>query len=251
MIMQKIITPSLVLAVFGAVVAQAGTLDPAQEKFVQKYEKQPNPPKPGEMLVNTDAEPDLAKGFVDLFNGKDLKGWTPKGGTCKFEAKDGCIVGTCVPGSPSTYLSTDKETYMDFVFTCEMKWEVNGNTGVMFRAVEKKDKKGKSLVMGPQAEMEGFGQDRRWSGGIYGQSCGGWWYPLWLKEHKNVRGALKEGEWNRLTIHAKGKVVKTWLNGIPAAHWTNDTYPKGFFGLQIHAGKSGKVLWRGLKVKEL
>lgn len=248
--MKRLLSSSLVLVFIGSMGASAGTLDPAQEKFVQKYKKQPNPPKPGEMLINTDAEPDLSKGFVDLFDGKDLKGWTPKGGTCKFEAKDGCIVGTCVPGSPSTYLSTDKADFTDFIFTCEMKWEVNGNTGVMFRAVDKKDKKG-ATVMGPQAEMEGFGQDRKWSGGIYGQGCGGWWYPLWLEEHKEAREALKKGEWNRLTIYAKGDVVKTWLNGVPAAHWTNDEYLKGFFSLQIHSGKAGKVLWRGLKVKEL
>lgn len=248
--MKRLLTSSLALLLIGSITAHAGTLDPAQEKFVQKYKKQPNPPKPGEMLINTDKEPDLSEGFVDLFNGKDLKGWKPKGGTCTFEVKDDCIVGTTVPGSPSTYLSTDKADYTDFVFTCEMKWEVNGNTGVMFRAVDKEDKKG-NTVMGPQAEMEGFGQDRKWSGGIYGQGCGGWWYPLWLKEHKAAREALKEGEWNRLTIHAKGNVVKTWLNGVPAAHWTNDDYLKGFFGLQVHAGKAGRILWRGVKVKEL
>jgi hypothetical protein len=46
--------------------------------------------------------------------------------------------------------------------------------------------------------------------------------------------------------------VKTWLNGVPAAHWVgDDTYTKGYFGLQVHKAKSGKVLWRGLKVREL
>ena len=53
------------------------------------------------MLLNTDPEPDLKKGFVDLFNGKDLKGWTPRGGTCKFEVEDGAIAGTCIPALPA------------------------------------------------------------------------------------------------------------------------------------------------------
>lgn len=230
--------------------AQTGTLDPQQAKFIQKYKSQPNPPKPELMLVNTDAEPDLKQGFVSLFNGKDLSGWTPKGGTCIFEAVDGTIVGNCVKGSPNTYLSTDK-SYGDFVFTCEMKWLVNGNSGVMFRAIEKASGQGKAVVMGPQVEMEGFGQDRGWSGGIYGQDCGGWWYPLWLKEHADARKALKENDWNRITIQAKGNVVKTWINGIPAAHWSNDEYLKGFLSLQIHAGKEGKVVWRNILIKEL
>jgi hypothetical protein len=55
-----------------------------------------------------------------------------------------------------------------------------------------------------------------------------------------------------LTIQAVGNVVKTWVNGVPVAHWVDDgTFAKGFFGLQIHKGKSGKVLWKNVRVKEL
>ena len=156
-----------------------------------------------------------------------------------------------VSGSPSTYLCTDKTDFSDFVFTCEVKWEVNLNSGVMFRAATRK--KGDKLeVFGPQAEMEGIEGNRGWSGGVYGQSCGGYFYPLWLKEHKKVRKAIVAEDWNRLTILAKGNVVKTWINGIPAAHWVGDgTYATGFFGLQVHKAKAGKVLFRNLRVKEL
>lgn len=231
--------------------ASADKVSPEQEKWINFYKKQPNVPKPGEMLVNTDPEPDLKAGFTSLYNGKNLDGWTARGGTCTFEAKGDSIVGTCVPKSPSTYFSTDKE-YTDFIFTCEIKWEVDGNSGVMFRARSKKDKKGGDTVFGPQAEMEGFAKpDRGWSGGIYGQSAGGWAYPLWLDAHKEVRKALKKDDWNRLTIQARGKVIKTWLNGLPAAHWTTAEYEKGFFSLQIHSGKQGTVRFRNIKVKEL
>ena len=229
----------------------AASLDPEQDQWFKHYKKQKNVPKPEEQLVNTDKEPDLKDGFSDLFSGKDLSGWTPKGGRCTFEVKDGAIVGTCVPKSPSTYLCTDNKDYADFIFTCEMKWEVDGNTGVMFRSLVEGDDDQKAKVSGPQAEMEGFAKDRGWSGGIYGQSCGGWYYPLWLDAHKEVRKALKKDEWNRLTIQARGDTIKTWLNGVPAAHWKTDTYLKGVFGLQIHKGNQGKVHWRGLKVKPL
>lgn len=229
----------------------AGTVDESQATWHKKYKKQQNAPLPEAMLLNTDEEPELTAGFTSLFNGKDLTGWTPKGGTCTFEAKEGLLIGTCVPGSNSTYLSTKKK-FKDFIFTCEMKWEVDCNSGVMFRAQEKPRKDGDVTVFGPQAEMEGFSQDRGWSGGIYGQSCGGYFYPLWLEEHQQARKATNEGEWNRLTIQCEGNVVKTWVNGIPAAHWVDDgSYPEGFFGLQIHKGKQGKVLWKNLRVKEL
>jgi hypothetical protein len=98
--------------------------------------------------------------------------------------------------------------------------------------------------------MEGITGDRYWSGGIYGQSCGGYFYPIWLKEHKKARAALDREGWNRLTISAQGNVVKTWINGVPVAHWIDDgSYPKGFFGLQIHKGSKGKVLWKNIRVK--
>ncbi len=86
----------------------AGTIDPSQADWHEKYKKQKNAPKPEAMLLNDDKEPELSGDFVDLFNGKDLKGWTPKGGKARFEAKGGVIVGTCVPSTPSTYLCTDK-----------------------------------------------------------------------------------------------------------------------------------------------
>lgn len=240
---------TLALAAILGTTAMAQTLDPTQAHYVQQYKGQPNPPQPEQMLLNTDKEPDLGAGFTELFNGKDLSGWTPKGGTCPYEVVDGALVGTVVKGSPSTYLSSDKE-FSDFIFTCEMKWVVNSNSGVMFRARQKENKKGGVVVFGPQAEMEGF-SERGWSGGIYGQDCGGWWYPLWLEQHAAVRKALKQDDWNRITIQAKGHAVKTWVNGLPAAHWINDEYLSGFFSLQVHSGKEGQVMWRGVKVKEL
>lgn len=241
---------ALVLCTTGFVTAQE--LDPQQNAWHAKYEKQQNAPLPEQMLLNTDPEPDLNTGMTSLFNGQDLTGWEPRGGTCTFEAKDGLLVGTCVPGSNSTYLSTKQVDYADFVFTCDMKWKVDCNSGVMFRAQSKPGKDDQETVFGPQAEMEGFSQDRHWSGGIYGQSCGGYFYPLWLKEHKEARAATRQGEWNRVTILAKGNVVKTWVNGVPAAHWIdNGSYRKGFFGLQIHKGAKGQVLWKNIKVKRL
>ncbi len=244
------ITPSTVL-LFSFSTLFCGELDPAQLPWYEKYRKQENAPDPAQMLLNTDAEPDLTQGFVPLFNGRDLTGWTAKGGNCEFAVEDGVLSGTCVPGSPSTYLCTD-QTFRDFVFTCEMKWEVDINSGVMFRASTKAGRNDAVTVYGPQAEMEGFSQDRHWSGGVYGQSCGGYFYPLWLREHEAARAASKQGEWNRITISAHGNVVKTWINGVPAAHWVDDgTYAEGFFGLQIHKAAQGKVLWRDLKVRPM
>lgn len=228
--------------------AWGGEIDPMQKEWFPKYRKQANAPEPAEMLLNVDAEPSLEAGFNSLFSGKDLSDWEVRGGKQVFEIEGDEIVGTCVPREASGYLSTKKTDYLDFVFTCEMKWDVDLNSGVMFRA----QSDSKNAVFGPQVEMEGINNQRGWSGGIYGQSCGGYFYPLWLVEHHKVRKALNKEGWNRVTVEARGKTVKTWLNGVPAAHWVGDgTYAKGYFGLQVHKAAKGKVRWRGLKVKEL
>lgn len=231
----------------------AQEIDPSQIDWHKRYVKQENAPDPAKQLFNEDPEPAFAgEGFVHLFNGKNLDGWVSRGGTCTFEVDDGEIVGTCVKGSPSTYLSTERDDFGDFVVSAEMKWIVDSNTGIMFRAKVKNDGK-KETVFGPQAEMEDEGKGRGWSGGIYGQSCGGYYYPVWLadKRHVAARAAQKKGEWNRITIEAKGEVMKTWLNGVPVSHVVNGDFLEGFFGLQIHSGKQGEIRFRNIQVKEL
>ena len=229
---------------------KANHISDSQRKYIAQYKKQTQKVPPEKALINNEAEPDLSAGFTNLYNGRNLDGWTPRGGDCNFEARGETIVGTCIKGSPSTYLSTTRENYRDFIFTAEIKWEVDGNTGIMFRAQRKPGKRFET-VFGPQCEMEGFAKGRGWSGGIFGQDAGGWRYPLWLDAHEKVRSALNKNTWNRVTIQAVGKNVKTWVNGIPAANWDNNEYLRGFFALQIHAGKQGKIHFRNIKVKEL
>jgi hypothetical protein len=229
----------------------ANTISQEQAAWHKKYKDQKNIIPPEKMMLNTDAEPDLTQeGFVDLYNGKNLEGWVPFSGNSTFEAKGECIEGVCVKGSPSTYLSTEKRDYKDFIFSAELKWIVDGNSGLMFRA-QAKVNKNSITVFGPQVEMEGTEQGRGWSGGVFGQGCGGFFYPLWLDAHKEVRAALIKDDWNRVTVQCDGENIKTWLNGIPAANMNTSEYLEGFFSLQIHSGHQGTVQFKNIKVKEL
>ncbi len=207
--------------------------------------------EPDDLILNTDAEPDLATpGFVDIFNGRNLTGWNVKGGRMLFKAKDGVIVGTCVQRQPNGFLCTDK-IYTNFVFTAEFRWEVKGNSGIMFRAGTKIQGTMQDRVFGYQCEMDD--KERRYTGGIYGEAMGGWKYPLSKpKAHATARAAIRDHRvWNRITIEAQGNVCKTWVNGIPCAHLVNDERSKGFFGLQVHSGRQGTINWRNIKIKEL
>ena len=227
----------------------------ASTVYVSAADKNPDWPKginPETLLDNSDLEPDLNQtGFVDLFNGNDLTGWTVQGGRMLFEAQDGSILGTQVKGQPNGFLCTDK-TYTDFIFTTEFKWEVLGNSGIMFRSGLKEQANNSSKrVFGYQSEMDD--KERRWTGGIYGEAMGGWKYPLSKPEaHAAARAAIKDhSSWNRMTIYAKGPLIKTWINGVPCAHLINEERSEGIFGLQVHAGARGTIHWRNLRIKEL
>jgi hypothetical protein len=124
----------------------------------------------------------------------------------------------------------------------------------MIRSKARPGNNGYEHIHGPQIEMEGFSHEyagRGWSGGIYGQGYSAWIYPLWLDAHREARAALIKEGWNRVTIKAEDDTIKTWINGVPAAHWKTNDYPEGFLGLQIHSGKEGTVRFRNLLIKEL
>jgi|GEM_PF-450440 len=188
------------------------------------------------------------EGFVSLFNGKDLSGWKVEGGSAKFSAENGDILGICDPASKrNTFLVTEKN-YKDFIFTCEFKWDVNGNSGIMVRA----ELGEKGSVRGPQVEFDSD-SERRWTGGIYGEGLPtAWKYSLSREDQEPARSAVKLDSWNTLIVECKGGVYRTWINGVPIADLNWPEWDKaGFFGLQIHAGKQGQVRWRNIKIKEL
>ncbi|MCH6255058.1 DUF1080 domain-containing protein [Puniceicoccaceae bacterium K14] len=209
-------------------------------------EEWPKGINPATLALNTTPEPNLDdETFVDIFNGTDLTGWSVKGSEMKFEVIDGEIVGTCTPDlRPNSFLSTDK-SYSDFIFTAEFKWDVIGNSGIMFRA----DTLDSGQVFGYQSEMDP--SPRAWTGGIYGEAMDGWIYPLSKEEHADARAAVENpNAWNRMTIYARGGVIKTWINGAPSARIVDYSRSEGFFGLQVHSGKKGTIRWKNIKVKE-
>ena len=193
------------------------------------------------------------KEWTNLFNGKDLTGFSQKNGTATFEAKDGKIVGKTTKGSPNSFLCTDK-LYGDFELTFEVKVHNSLNSGVMIRA-QTKGGTPEGRVNGPQVEIEASGAKGAESGYIYGEACGGWMTPKHLlTPHKH----FKDGEWNKYRILAEGPRIQVWINGEQISDLTDkkkyETYSKGFIGLQVHGvGKRGPfdVAWKNLKIREL
>jgi hypothetical protein len=199
------------------------------------------------------AEPE----FTSLFNGKNLDGWKVVNGRGEYRAENGCIVGHGENLRRNTFLRTEK-TYADFDFRFEMKFDnLRGNSGVQFRSQQKPGDDGR--VFGYQCEHDNK-KKRAWTAGLYDEARRGWLVPD--RDDKEAAAAFTErgrelfrwDDWNDIRIVCEGRRIRIWLNGEQTVDFTDDGEaftPEGFFGLQVHSGKSCRVRWRHLRVKPL
>jgi hypothetical protein len=189
-------------------------------------------------------------GFVDLFNGKDLTGWTQRNGTATYRVEGDSIVGTTTPGSPNSFLCTDK-LYGDFELTFDVKVDTELNSGVQIRSQSEGDTP-EGRVNGPQVEIATNGT----AGYIYGEAAGGWMTP---DDKRKPHQVFRDGEWNSYRIVAFGNRIETWVNGEPIADLVHEqrykSHPKGFIALQVHGIGSNQgpyeVRWQNLKLRDL
>jgi len=188
------------------------------------------------------------KGWRNLFNGKDLKGWNQINGTAKYEWKDGMLIGTTTEGSPNSFLATD-ELFGDFILELEFKMDDGTNSGIQFRSESKADYLN-GRVHGYQLDIDP--SPRKWCGGIYDESRRQWLYPL--EYNLPAKNAYRNEQWNTVRIEAIGNSMRTWINGIPCANLSDDMTPKGFIALQVHSigkdEKPGKHVWfKNVRIK--
>lgn len=197
---------------------------------------------------------DCEEGFVPLFNGQNLTGWKIRGGYATYKVEDGTIVGTCVPDTPgNTFLCTEKD-YGNFILKFQTKFIEDTNSGCQFRSETKPDGD-RERVFGYQCELEPGGGV---SGRIFDEGRRGFQHGyIWLdlntpwERCEAAREDWKAHEWNDVEIQAIGPSLKTWING----HLITDMYDcstmKGLIGFQVHEGKSGKVAWKNIRIKDM
>lgn len=206
--------------------------------------------------------------WTKLFDGKTLKGWTQMGGNASFEVVNGAIVGTTAPDTPNSFLCTEKE-YGNFILELEFKVDEGLNSGVQFRSqfID-------GLVRGYQYEIDpdcttpykalpanrdAQGNEiapgtapRCWTGGIYDEKRRGWIGDL--TRNPKARAAFRPGKWNRIRIEAHNDLLRTWINGVPAATVVDYMTPNGFIALQVHAVpeyRRMQIAWRNIRICDL
>lgn len=201
--------------------------------------------------------------WTSLFDGKTLTGWEQHSGTAEYRVHDGAVVGKTVPNTGNSFLCTPKK-YSNFILEVEFKVDPSMNSGIQFRSnyysqeteVEiagKKKKISADRVHGYQFEIDP--SPRAYTGGVYDEGRRGWLFDL--KNNEAARKAFRQGEWNKARIECRGISIKTYINGVPAADFTDDMTPEGVIALQVHGiGKKteavGKeVMWRNIRIQEL
>lgn len=201
---------------------------------------------------------DYAEGaWHDLIDDDGLTGWVTRGGDASFKLEPGDatnpprIVGTSTPKTPNTFLVSER-TYRDFELIIEARQHANLNSGIQFRSrVEGGIDNRAGKLIGYQADLDPSA--RAYTGALYDEARRGWLHTL--VDAPYARAAYKPGDWNTLRIVAKGPLIQTWVNGIPAASVFDAVDAEGHIGLQVHdVGDRADPLtveWRNVRVREL
>ena len=201
------------------------------------------------------------EGWILLFNGKDLSGWTQKSGDARFFAEDGCIVGEAVSGSDTNSVLGTKKYYDNFILELDFKVDPQLFSGVHIRSEYaakpiRLEWRGVAYTI-PEGRVYGYlvlidpspihrwwtatlFDQRWWTGGIYDEERRMWLYPGVLggdPDEFSRRGKVifNTNGWNHFRIEAVGDSIKTRLNGVPCAQINDSLTPTGFIGLQVRA----------------
>lgn len=191
-----------------------------------------------------------ADGFVSLFDGKTLTGWTNPYDWGQINVVNGEIHLT---GEQKFFFFVTEKTYTDFIFAGDILLPAGqANSGFMFRAHAEKNK-----VFGYQAEVDGD-PTRKWSGGLYDEGRRMWFISP-IKGNKESEDAFrarageafKRNDWNTYRIECRGKRLKIFVNGVLTTDVEDDKDASGVIAIQHHGEKGQTYKFRNLRIKEL
>lgn len=158
-------------------------------------------------------------GWISLFNGKNLTGWTVRG-KATWSVQNGVLVGAGGMG----HIYTDA-TATDFEFKGKFRITEDGakaNSGLYFRAHP------------PADNPDGFPR------GYEAQICNsqdaytGWLWKPGKPTGKATALLTKDGEWFDYRIRAVGSHIQFWINDQLVMTYDDSEYKTGHFAIQGH-----------------
>lgn len=214
------------------------------------------------LLVTSPAvgKPVDEKGFISLFDGKDLNNWT-MGKDRSWVIEQGVItLKREFDGKEhnADYLWS-REQYSDFILELEFKIPEQANSGIFLRTPDLDD----PVYTGIEVQVANSFGRTEW----HNKNCAGAIYDC---VSPKLNPVLKPGEWNRYRITCKGPALTVELNGqqvvtMDLDQWTTpnknpdgtkNKFPvalknfarQGHIGLQDH----GRPVWyRNIRIKLL
>jgi thiamine biosynthesis lipoprotein len=190
------------------------------------------------------------EGWVTLFDGSSLEGWTTTGGRYDGPAiwtiEDGALTGRTDDQGHGGLIYTERSySSFEIEFDCHMDYPFDSGVFVRMRPPS-------SGLKGAQVTL-----DHRPGGEI------GAIYADGFLEH-NTAGeqAYNRGEWNRVKVRCTGFDfrLQTWINGVQIGDYqlppnTPGYAPSGLVGLQVHGAdpelKDHAARFKNVRIREL
>jgi hypothetical protein len=180
-------------------------------------------PPLGAQSPNTLSDTELTDGWILLFDGETLFGWTPVS-DADWKAADGMI--TASEGSPGLLRTTSQ--FGDFEFACEYKLSAGGKSGVYLRTSPKPTNlatQAYAVSLGSVAETP----------------------PGSLLQRKKAETNNPEAGWQSLYVSAEAGTITVRINGTEVVQYVDPTPAgRGYIALEF-AGDP--VSFRAIKLK--
>lgn len=180
--------------------------------------------------------------WVEMFDGKSLKGWKVNTENPKTFSVEGGAIKVFGPRAHVFYGEDGNAKFKDFEFECEVKTTKGSNAGIFFHSAYQAN--GWPQV-GYEAQVNATHGDWRKTASVY--------------SFKDVKKAPhKDDEWFTYNIKVKGKTATITINGKVVNEYTEDDghkdktkrFGEGTIALQGHDPKS-LVWFRKLRIRKL
>lgn len=217
---------------------------------------------------------EVEPGFIPLFNGKDLQGWS--GNPQLWSVKDGAITGVTTADtklSHNTFLVYTNKEFSDFELRLSYKI-IGGNSGIQYRSKVHQQGKFGPIVGGYQADIEA---GKTYSGILYEERGRGILAQRGEKviiktdpenqskfkvekvgslgKSDEIQAKIKNEDWNDYVIIAKGNHLQQFINGVQTVDVVDEDAPRaaksGIIALQIHVGPPMTVQFKNIRIKPL
>lgn len=235
------------------------------------------------LQLSCSAQKKSSDGYVQIFDGKSLKGWD--GDSKYWRVENGNLVGEI---TPETLLKTNSFIIWqggqpgDFELKGQFKITESGNSGINYRSerltdipfalkgyqadIDGKNRytgqnyeerkrttlayRGEAVVVNNPANQtpESFKanlKNNAWLGRTVTGSLG---------ESDDLKKKIKGEDWNEFHLVVKGNRLQHYINGVLMSDVTdNDTVngnAKGWLGMQVHVGPPMQVQYRNIRIKQ-